>query len=971
MLNRIACSTNPVDLFRVLHVNSRSLQKNYGELLNLIHIAETNFDIVAVTETWLTDQNDQLYQIPGYNFVNIHRTGKVGGGVGIYIESSYSYKVLVEYSIMLPYLESLFIEVQCVGNIKIIVGVVYRPPNSNFPDCLIKLEDILIGIDSSKSSFSVIAGDFNLDVLSAGVNPMVNDFLSTMNVHSYYPPITLPTRITGNSATVLDNFFVNTLRYTCTSAVIFNDLSDHLPIVLKINLNTKFLLNSSNLMSRRLLTSERNLAHFITALESESWLNITDPGSTVPETKKFNLFQERYCMLFDKSFPMTNVRKSKRNCPRKIWMTSALVKSCKKKSKLFKKWKLNHTIENENKYIKYQKILKTLLHAAERKYFADKFLSHSNNLKLMWKTIREVISTSGTSNLNTIFELDGKPVADPVSVATEFNTFFSNVGETLAKKIPKTDTTFDNFLSGNYPSSLSLRPTTTSEILSIVKELNNKTSAGWDGIPLNILKATINPIAKIISCLINNSFMFGYFPQELKTAKVCPIYKSGQKTVFSNYRPISVLSSFSKIFEKAMQNRLLAYIESKNILIPEQYGFRPHYSSYMALLDLTDRITTSFEEGKISIAILIDLQKAFDSLNHGILLKKLSHYGIRGVVLDWFTSYLTDRHQYVVYNNVCSNSQLIKWGIPQGSILGPLLFILYVNDIKNCSKILNLLLFADDTNLCYSGDSTAEVMRVVNVELGNLFVWFCANYLTLNVTKTNYIIFGNKRKFKIDKNFEIRFDNKIVERVQSAKFLGVYVDEDLSWKTHTSNTALKISRSIGMLRKTRYLFPNHILLQMYVSLILPQLTYCIIVWGGAHANAIQKLIILQKRAIRMVCASPYLSPTSVLFKRTGQLKLSDLHHYSIACFVYNRLHNLLPAKCGSYLVLHEVNAYKPYSLRNDLGLFVINRNRTVIRDRFVTTLGPKLWSKLPVEIRQIATVSSFKRQFKDSRLATY
>jgi len=244
------------------------------------------------------------------------------------------------------------------------------------------------------------------------------------------------------------------------------------------------------------------------------------------------------------------------------------------------------------------------------------------------------------------------------------------------------------------------------------------------------MKCCIEHVAVAISNLINLSFTTGCFPNQLKIAKICPIFKNGSKEVFSNYRPISVLPSFSKIFEKAAYIRIQSYINANDILTKRQYGFRPKHSTAMAVLDMCDKVKEAIDDHLHSIGIFVDLSKAFDTINHNILFAKLEHYGFRGLVLKWFVDYLTNRKQYVIFNHGTSSLLDIVCGVPQGSILGPLLFIIYVNDIINCSETLSFILFADDTNLFYSTKDVHDLMNTVNSELSKLYNWFCSNKLS-------------------------------------------------------------------------------------------------------------------------------------------------------------------------------------------------------------------------------------------------
>ena len=410
-----------------------------------------------------------------------------------------------------------------------------------------------------------------------------------------------------------------------------------------------------------------------------------------------------------------------------------------------------------------------------------------------------------------------------------------------------------------------LLPTTSHEIENITSDLTNKSSFGYDDIPLKLLKSSISGISVPLSHLINISIVSGIFPDKLKIAKITPLYKSGDKADISNYRPISVLTSFSKVFERVIHNSLMSYLDKNNILNPTQFGFRKQHSTNMALIDLIDCITNAIDKNEYSIGIFIDLSKAFDTIDHDILLYKLSHYGIRGISLSLFASYLQHREQFVCLNSVVSDYKTVSCGVPQGSILGPLLFIIFINDIINCSNILHFILFADDTNLLYSCNNIDTLVSTINSELSKLASWFRSNKLSLNVKKTNYMMFGNKIIPEIMQ--PIHIDNILIDRVTSTKFLGVIVDDKISWKDHIALLSLKISRGIGAINRIKHLVSPSILLLLYYTMVLAHLSYCCVVWGNACTSNLQCLRVLQKRSIRLLSHAAYRTPSTPLFAK--------------------------------------------------------------------------------------------------------
>ena len=308
------------------------------------------------------------------------------------------------------------------------------------------------------------------------------------------------------------------------------------------------------------------------------------------------------------------------------------------------------------------------------------------------------------------------------------------------------------------------------------------------------------------------------------------------------------MPSFSKIYEKAVFNRLKEYLDVKQIITDSQYGFRENQSSYMAINEMYDKISAALDNQEYADGIFIDLLKAFDTLDHSVLISKLEHYGIRGLALDWFQSYLRNRKQFVHYNGFSSSISGVTCGVPQGSILGPLIFIIYVNDNMNSCKLLHFILFADDTNLIYSNSDFDMLINNVNQELCNLTNWFQSNRLSLNVKKTHYILFGSKH-VPLNVNNNIYLNNNVIEKVSCTKFLGITVDEHLNWHNHISNLTSQLSRSIGILNRVRYILPRQTLLTLYFTLVHPRLLYGIIAWGNASPTALNRVICLQKRAI--------------------------------------------------------------------------------------------------------------------------
>ena len=333
------------------------------------------------------------------------------------------------------------------------------------------------------------------------------------------------------------------------------------------------------------------------------------------------------------------------------------------------------------------------------------------------------------------------------------------------------------------------------------------------------------PLATIFCCSISSSTL----PDKFKIASVIPVHKQGSQLILNNYRPISLLSIFNGLLERLVCRRLKDFITKHNLLYEKQFGFRSNHSTLHAVLSIIDKIQNAIEDGNYSCGIFLDLSKAFDTVNHQILLQKLEYYGIRGMANDWFKSYLDNRKQFVSMGGVKSDMLGITCGVPQGSVLGPILFLLYINDFHNCSKILDFHLFADDSNIFYTDKKLSKVESCINSEIKCVSTWLCANKLSLNIEKSSFVIFHPIQK-KIGDSFRVILNNESLKREYKTKYLGVVIDCHLNWRDHVSHVSKKIKRNIGAISKVRHFVNLEILKSLYYALVYPYLNYCLITW---------------------------------------------------------------------------------------------------------------------------------------------
>ena len=353
---------------------------------------------------------------------------------------------------------------------------------------------------------------------------------------------------------------------------------------------------------------------------------------------------------------------------------------------------------------------------------------------------------------------------------------------------------------------------------------------GWDGISPKVIKAVAGELSGSLSRLYNSCMREGFYPSCFKVARVVPIFKAEDPTQFSNYRPVAVLPVLSQIFEKVLKVRLSEFFEEQGVLIPGQYGFRAGHSTDMAILDMVEKVWSAWGEKKVALGVFIDLKKAFDTVDHTILLKKLEHYGIRGPAIALLGSYLSNRKQYVCYDGFESEKGQVQCGVPQGSVLGPLFFLLYVNDMVRASNEMDLVLFADDTNIFCVGKTHTELFEKANRGLRAISRWFRCNKLTLNLKKTEYVYFGGPGGRQVPIG-GLKIGDEAVRRVHGARFLGIWVDEGLRWSGQIEKVRSKVGRLLGVLGRVQATLGGELVHKLYNAMVLPHLQYCLMVWG--------------------------------------------------------------------------------------------------------------------------------------------
>ena len=884
----------------ILSQNVRSINANLCKLQLLVSDLE-NPDVVCCQETWKPGDYLQ-YSICDYSQPYFATRKKArGGGVGIWCKLNLHHKCNTLYSnFNQGHFESIAVEVRTKRNRKYLIVNIYRPPGGDIDLFLRILKNLLREAGNEYNNNLILVGDININYDERDhFCVRYTEEIEKAGLHQY---VRNATRVTLNTESIIDHIITRPLE-SYFIATIASSISDHLSIMFALNPSwNSYSIEEETPTVQHLSYKQEKINKIKEDLGYVNWFKLHN--SMINDSA--DSICNKFCDVINNIIHGTalcNIKiKVRGNHP---WYNRSLVSRKKLLNKLHKHFLRSKTNENQQVYQRAKTSYNHALREAKKEYYHGKLISCQNDSKETWRLLNEITDRKcrkGHQNISYL-EVDGTEITDKKEIATRFNNFFSIAGSEVAGSLT---TAYKKRLFCRSDKQFRFRPCTCTEIVKMIKSLKGKTSMGQDMLTSKMVKLLALELAIPLKLMFNKAIESGEFPKLWKTAKVIALHKKGEQSLIDNYRPISLLPIFSKVFEKILATQIVAYFEANNMFNKHQYGFRKGISTSHCLTNLVSAIQDSRSKKFSTSGVFFDLKKAFDIISHEILLQKLGRYGFDSKSLTLLNSYLSYRSQFVqVSQEKSSVVQLGRRGVPQGSVLGPLLFNVYINDI-NDGNDATIFLYADDTVLLTSTKNESELETQTQKNINLLNDWFLTNELVVNADKTKCMVFY-KKYMKLN----VKLNNAILEQIKddkTIKYLGVELDTMLKFNSHTAQVCKKIRQANFALHRAKPFTNVAARKLIYNALIKPHFSYGCLVWGSLISRQNSKrLATLHNRAVKAIVAAPPRTHSEPIYKKLGILKFSDYCEVMNFKFVHDWLNRRLPVSLDNIFTTEMCN----------------------------------------------------------------
>ena len=896
-----------------------------------------------------------------------HRECKRGGGVGILITNKLQYRERKDLTLNIPNFENITIELK-THNDSILLSALYRPPNTNEIEFIKNYKRLLNKFNQNEISRLVLGLDHNLDFIKHDKHRPTKEFIELNLDHQLLPNFTKPTRITKSSSTLIDNIIIGKkYQMDYEPTICISDISDHLPLVININNMNPYKLPKTKIETRKL--DNNKIATLNNRIQSVDW---STELRDMDANESFNNLHSYISNQLNDIAPIKTFAFNDKKLIRNKWLTSGLLKCMTKQRQLYKKTLQNNSkTQDHEQYKTYRNTLKKIIRKAKESYYKEQCQNFKRNTSKLWKMINKI--TNNTRDKSLLIEyltIGNIQTYNAKEIATEFANYFASVGTKYANKIEQSTCDIHTYLTKikRNHETLYLTPTTASEITNLIHNLPNKNSRGHDDISNKMLKLLHTSIVHPLVIIFNKSLTEGKFPDLMKLADIVPIHKANEKYLTTNYRPISLLITVSKLLEKVMYKRTYNFFTQTDQLYQSQYGFRAQHSCKNAIGELIGEIVKGHEHRKHTLAVFLDLSKAFDTLSHKILLAKLERYGIRGTSWKWYESYLDQRKLRVKCMTESSNAMEysdycnIDYGTLQGSCLGPLLFLIFTNDLHHCVENGNCLLFADNTTLYFTHQNLTYLKWGIEDDLKRVMDWFRANKLTLNLNKTVCVLFSHKTP---KQHFSIKIGSTTITSTENAKFLGIWLDHKLTCRKHTNTLLIKLKQNTNLLKVSNKFLTKACKKIIYFAHIQSHISYGLSIWGNLDLIDNITKTKIQKCMDTCFKLITHTSPTKDNYKSEKMLNLQQLTELENLKIGYKLHENALPVKLARHIKTDSrsitLSKQHKYNTRNK-GLFNLPCATSKLYHKSYLYSSIKSYNSLPSSLRNTPNYRTFVKK---------
>jgi len=933
-----------------MYTNAQSLMAHKDEIQHQV-MKKLNPAFIALSESRLTPEiGDCEINVTGYSVVRCNAESRFTGGVALYVRDDINYEI-----VLLKKLEANFWCIAIKVKEKMFKGilmVIYHSPSASHGEFIGLLEEIVEELMIREEC--IVLGDFNIDCMTDSF--YTNKLLTTMQSLGLRQYVDKPTRVTENSKTIIDLVFANKELNVHVSHE--PKITDHAWI--KVVLDTREMKNKYKEFSGRDY-SGFNTEDFVKMVESNLEIR-QDLDIDVRATKLINnIINALDISAPKKIFRIPKIWEGKK------WYSNEIEESAIKRDEAYRKALYDNTEQNWQQFKMERNAVVKLIRTKKKEFYEDMLDRNKNDPTTMWKTLKEVIR-GGTTGSKLVEDIDFEILGNirECSIADKFNLYYIQSVKDIINSIKEGSVTNTGkriiYCIKNKGELEKFDAVTLEQLEIIVRALPNKKGTE-EGITSDILKTVFCVIKNEFSDIINKSLSEGYFPKEWKTSTIIPIPKTEKPKRASDYRPINMLPIYEKVLELVVKKQIETYLESNNIITEHQSGFRKNYSCETAIQTVIDEWKLIVSERKIVGVIFLDLKRAFETIDRERLLEKLHQYGITGKALEWFKSYLEDRTQQVRINDIWSMLLTTEYGVPQGSVLGPLLFIIYINDIvKICSKDCSIKIFADDTLIYVIGESSAEIERKLNVAFNVVEEWMNNNKLKMNAGKTKFMVVRSIRKELRGKIVVKCLDGSEIEQVELMKYLGVIIDDKLRFSDHCDYMLKKIGKKISFLNRIGNYISAYTRCTIYKTIIAPHFEYCatlLIDMGETQLSRLQKA---QNRAMRVILHCDRCAKIEDMLKALQFMTIRQRLYYNMCTFIFKILNNMMPEQLCNRLRIVGDGSERQTRQTGDIAI-EFRRTRSAQKSLFYE--GVLMYNALPTEIKHCDRLKTFKRVVKE------